>query len=302
VAITIKTKADPAPTPAPAVEAEEQIVVAGYTDPQQEVVQSIARPTKTSKNQGGPKKTLPVNMHITEGGKIKLKMPKAQMVNVLPKTKKGEEKKFSPEGLEGILAEGNLSSEFAPERQLPEAERHGHTRQRSTKEATQFRRMQVHRLVIRGVPRQTIAEHLGITLENLYTDIKIITSDMRDELRSMDYTMYIGMSMSFYDECRNIALRLATDTKEKSNGVKMQALRTAIAAEDAKHAFFARVGLFKVVSPTDPFNSIQTGRQGSYSDENDLNSLMQSIAQAAAGKTILDGVTRDVQDVDTRAD
>jgi hypothetical protein len=149
---------------------------------------------------------------------------------------------------------------------------------------------------LRGVPRQTIADHLGVSLETIYSDIKNITHDMREELRNMDYTMYIGMSMAFYDECRNLALRLATDTAEKNNSVKMQALRTAIAAEDAKHNFFARVGLFKVVSPTDPFNSIQTGRQGSYSDENDLNVFMQSIAEAARGTRLIDNGVLDVPD------
>ena len=161
-----------------------------------------------------------------------------------------------------------------------------HKRIRSTKEAVDFRRKQVLRLVLRGVPKSTIAEHLGLSIGMVYEDVGEMTKDMRSELRAFDYPGYIGMTLAFYDECRNIALRLATDTNEKSNGVKMQALRTAVMTEDSKHTFLAKIGLHKVTSPTDPFNSIQSGRSGTYSDENDINSFLQSIANMSNSNVV----------------
>lgn len=267
-------------------------MMAGYAAPA-----APARATKSSKNLAGGKRALPSNLKIDEQGKPRLAIPRKSRIDILPPANDNTAR-FTPEAIEELLEEGNLSDEFGPEKYTETDIRPGNRIVRTTSEAAKFRRMQVHRLLLRGVPRSTIAQHLGISMDNLYADVKIITGELREEMRSMDYTMYIGMSMSFYDECRNIALRLATDNKEKSNGVKMAALRTAIAAEDAKHSFFARVGLFKVVSPTDPFNSIQTGRQGSYSDENDINLFMQSIASAARGETLLALGPREVVDAD----
>lgn len=196
--------------------------------------------------------------------------------------------RFSQTEMNSILEEGNLRKEDAPQTFLPEEQRAGDGRRlRSTSEGADFRRKQVHRLLLRGVPRISIAQHLGVSLDTVHADAKIITQDMRRELQELDYTVYIGQAVSFFDECRNIALRLATDTAEKSNSVKMQAVRTAIEAEKAKNDFFSKVGLFKMVSPTDPFHAINTGRQGSYSDENDLNSFMQLIASAAKGEVEL---------------
>jgi hypothetical protein len=147
-----------------------------------------------------------------------------------------------------------------------------------------FRRKQVLRLLIRGVPKMTIAKHLGVTMKTIYDDAWHLTAEMREELRNFDYPGYIGMSLAFYEEARNVALRLATDTNERSNGVKMQALRAAVAAEDSKHNFLARIGLHKVTPPTDPFNSIQTGRHGAYSDENDIHKFLRLFESPVASQ------------------
>jgi hypothetical protein len=201
-------------------------------------------------------------------------------IRTQPTAKPGKPgRQYAPEQLDSVI-EPLLPAEQDPRVPGPTG------RIRSTKEGVEFRRKQVLRLVLRGVPKQTIAEHLGVSIYSVYDDVKELTREMRQELRAFDYPGYIGMSLAFYDECRNIALRLATDNNEKSNGVKMQALRTAVAAEDSKHTFLTRIGLHKVTTPTDPFNSIQTGRSGSYSDENDIQSFMQLIAQATKGQTV----------------
>lgn len=167
---------------------------------------------------------------------------------------------------------------------------------RSSAEAVELRRKQIHRLLLRGVPRGTIASYLNETVETISADIKFINKALKDELQNLDYPQYIANSLSFYEECRNISLRLATDTKEDSNTVKMGALRVAMEAERQKHELLRNVGLFKTVSPTDPFSGIQTGRHGSYTDGNDVNQFVQLIAAAASGAVQLvadkDGVLR----------
>lgn len=152
-------------------------------------------------------------------------------------------------------------------------------RPRSTAEAMEYRHKQILRLVLRGVPKQTIANHLGMTIRQVYEDMVNINADMRKDLANLDYQGYIAMSIAFYDECRNISLRLATDTNEKSNAIKMMAIKTALQSEDSKHAFLSKVGLHKVSPPTDPFNSINTGRYDHISDESDIEFILHSIAE-----------------------
>lgn len=222
------------------------------------------------------------------------KAPKrVEMGKIPPSMKKKLDIKTGPRVATGKAPTSNDMDAILNEAGLPKGEHEvrgepapGTTRFRATKEAVEYRRKQILRLVLRGVPKETIAEYLGMTLRQVYEDMVMINKDMRHELQAMDYVGYIGMSMAFFDECRTIALRLATDNNEKSNGVKMNALRAAMDAESRKHEFLTRVGLFKVVAPTDPFNQIQTGRHGSYSDENDVQSFLQLIAQSAKNEVI----------------
>lgn len=212
--------------------------------------------------------------------------PKRVIVNTQPmgpgqKRKRSERKAaMQPEDLDALLEDTGapMTDELRKERSETQKAKMGGGRIRATKEAVEYRRKQVLRLMLRGVPKQTIAEHLGLTVRQVYEDATEINRDLRSELQNFDYPLYIGMSVSFYDEARNIALRLATDNKEKSNTTKMTALRVALQAEDSKHDFLAKVGLFRVAAPTDPFNSIQTGRQGSYSDENDIQNFLDALS------------------------
>lgn len=218
--------------------------------------------------------------------KVKKKFKK--LMNPLGKDSKGAHGSgaFNESTMDAILDDSGLLPADPEAIYLPKEERQG-MRLRATSDGAEFRRKQVHRLLLRGVPRITIANHLGVNVETIHMDARLITQEMRQEMQGMDYTLYIGQSVAFYDECRNMALRLASDTEEKSNSVKMTALRAAIDAERAKHEFFHRVGLFKVVAPTDPFHAIQTGRQGTFSDENDLESFMNMVVNAAKGHSPL---------------
>lgn len=224
--------------------------------------------------------------------------------------KKKAAEQFSPEALDAALREDNLPLEGSPDalasttgdggsvverdaNGMPIGNNDAAKRFRASPEGTEYRRKQVQRLLLRGVPRVAIANYLGVSIDTIHSDVKFINAAMRQEMQNFDYPMYIGQSLSFYDECKLLAMRLANDNKEKSNGVKMTAVRTALEAEKAKHELLKTVGLFKIVAPTDPFNAINTGRQGAFSDENDLGSFMQLIAKAATGE--VDLTTIDVQ-------
>ena len=215
--------------------------------------------------------TIAVQKKTVVKAKVKRRKPKNPQpilpgsIRTGPKDSGGH--KWTAEELESVLDGTPLQTNTAIQPRPP--------RTRAPAETVEYRRRLVLRLVIRGVPKAVIAEHLGVTLDTVYGDVKDLNRDMRNELRNFDYPSYIGMSVAFYDEARNLALRMASTVDDSS--VRVSALKAAIAAEDSKHNFFTKVGLHKVTTPTDPFNSMQTGRQGSYSDENDMSKFLSLV-------------------------
>jgi hypothetical protein len=115
---------------------------------------------------------------------------------------------------------------------------------KSTDEGLEFRRKQITRLLLRGVPKQTIAQHLKIGLTTLYRDISAINDEMKREVSNIDLPLFVGMTIAFYDEVRNIALRMATDSNEKDNRTKLNSLKVALDAESDKHRYLSLTGLY----------------------------------------------------------
>lgn len=286
MALTIKSKATPAPissepaytapfaAPSPA-QASETPPTAGYTPKARPAAPSpTAAPPTEDEDRAYDEAQRKVRLNTSpQGGKAAKAKKNAKKDMSTPLTKGDLNRMLAATDTplaEITVGEGDDDMVDTPTGRRP----------RATQEALEYRRKQIMRLVIRGVPKQTIAQHLGLSIKQVYSDMVEINKEVRYELTNFDYQGYIGMSLAFYEECRNIALRLATDSAEKSNSVKMQAINAALKAEDSKHEFLTKVGLFKVTSPTDPFASINTGRQGSYSDQNDTNDFLQSIAHA----------------------
>lgn len=164
-------------------------------------------------------------------------------------------------------------SQILDDEELPKRERQSKSR-RETADAVEYRRKQIHRLLLRGVPKKTICEYLNIPVSSFYKDLNAINCKLREEIMTMDYPLFIAQSVSFFDEARNIALRLATDTKERSNMVKMRALDVAIKAEAEKHKYLGTIGLYKSPSPIDTGQGAKT---------NDADDFMSLLANAAAG-------------------
>jgi hypothetical protein len=150
---------------------------------------------------------------------------------------------------------------------------------RATDEALEFRRKQILRLLLRGVPKKTIAEHLSIKTDTLYRDIAAINSGLKEEIGNMDLQLFVGMTVSFYDEVRNIGLRMATDTNEKDKRIQLNALRVALDAETDKHRYLLMTGLYgEVINKAEVYHHLS--REGSgRSDIDEFNLFLNDIAR-----------------------
>jgi len=145
-----------------------------------------------------------------------------------------------------------------------------------SKEELEVRRGKVQKLVMRGVHKAEIAEYLGIHLKTVYADMAALKKQIRKNVMQMDMPLFVGETMSFYDEVKQISLRMATDPNEKDKKIKMAALREAVNAEDSKHRFLALSGMYKAIQPDKVYQGISQGDELSMSDV--LTSIEQKLA------------------------
>lgn len=215
-------------------------------------------------------------------GAVKARVKKAKADAKLSNTYSGEE-------LSAISGDDRLEfdDEFKPivvEGERPKVK----PKVRSTKDQLEYRRKQVLRLVLRGVPKTVIAEHLGVNTATVYKDIRAVQFEIEKEVQNMNFPQFVGLSLAFFDEARNIALRLATDTNNKKVMEKISALNTAIKAESDKHQFLERCGLYRLINPslTFPRASGPVGQE--FDDEGDLKRFLQVVS--GGGQSLSDFV------------
>ena len=164
---------------------------------------------------------------IIAAHKLKSKLPrmpnKVQGVNGVPV------KEWTPDQIAAILSYG--SDYFAPlAAQLSEL---GHDAERL---------IHVHRLKVWGFSIVQIANVLGFSPASIEKDIALINKQLRAEVYNFDYPLFIGQSIRFFEEVRNIAMSV-TDSNA-TDVVKLGALKTALDAEQNKAVFLERVGAF----------------------------------------------------------
>lgn len=117
----------------------------------------------------------------------------------LPRKTDPEKANLSTEELNDMLAEDGVpvGEEWERRRNNPDG-----ARIRATAEERDYRLKQILRLILRGVPRKTIAEHLGLSMPQLEKDIKELNQHVKDEVSNLDFPLFIGMTLNFFDEAR----------------------------------------------------------------------------------------------------
>ncbi len=170
-----------------------------------------------------------------------------------------------------------------------------------TPEALEFRRHILLRLLLRGVSHAQIQEYLGISKSTLYHDIRHINDQMTGEVTDFNYPLFIGKTLAFYDEARNIALRVAADERMMMTNprakhkkpqplrslvgmaTRMTALNAAINAENSKHTFLRLAGLYTTAEAEtgNPFDS-QNSDKGT--DADSLREALMAVLEEGKGK------------------
>lgn len=103
-----------------------------------------------------------------------------------------------------------------------------------------------YRLMIRGLTVKQIAEQLDVTEGTAQDYIARVRETLKLDPKALDVGYYMGESLAFFQEIRQMAL-LHASHGQNSVGVKLNAMRIALEAEERKNSFLQKIGVY---SPT----------------------------------------------------
>lgn len=162
---------------------------------------------------------------------------------------------------------GSPNEDFNPRGRLEQV------RRRATTYEREYRLKLLHRLMMRGVPLDQIADQLGISLSQVYRDRDELKAKLRAESRTLDIDEIIGDSKGYYEEAAAMAMRAASKN-DLPMPMRLAAVRTALAAKNDMHRFFQTAGVYDVLR----FKLAQDGKGIS-----DVRRLMENTERLLSG-------------------
>ncbi len=130
--------------------------------------------------------------------------------------------------------------DFTPQNRMDEV------RRRASSYEREYRLKLVHRMLMRNVPLDQIAQELDISVNTVMRDRKILFQRLKEEAKKLDIHKLIGDTMGFYQEVQGMSLRAASITKLPMN-MRIASMRTALSSKDSLHRFLNTVGVFDVL-------------------------------------------------------
>lgn len=167
----------------------------------------------------------------------------------------------------GQVIAGSPNEEFNPRGRMEQV------RRRASVYEKEYRLNLLHRLLMRRVPMDEIAEQLGISVSQVYRDRDELKERLRDEARKLDIDELIGDSKGFYEEAAAIAMRAASQSSTPM-AVRLAAVRTGLAAKNDLHRFMQTAGVYDVLR----YRLAQNGTAIS-----DVRRLMENTERILAG-------------------
>lgn len=130
--------------------------------------------------------------------------------------------------------------EFTPMRRLDTV------RRRSSNYEREYRLRLLHRMLLRGVPLDEIAEQFQLSVSQVQRDRTELYSRLREAAREMDINQIVGDHTGFYKEVAGMALR-ASSKGTLPMAIRLSAMRTALAANADLHRFYQACGVYDTV-------------------------------------------------------
>lgn len=138
------------------------------------------------------------------------------------------------------IAEVDFTEEYTPGNRLAQV------RSRSTEYEHEYRLGLLHRLIMRNIPLDEIAQTLGISIRQVQRDRKELAERLRRSVGELDIEGIIGESMGFYGEIQAMSMRAASQ-RDTPMAMKLAAMRVALASHNDKHRFFQAAGVYDVL-------------------------------------------------------
>ncbi len=123
--------------------------------------------------------------------------------------------------------------------------------------AKEYRLQLLHRLLMRNVPLDQIAQQLQVSISTVEKDRAELKKRLREAAKELNIEEMVGGQNAVYDEIAGMALRVASGgaaRDENGNAVqaiptsmRLAAMRTALAANADKTRFNATAGVFDVL-------------------------------------------------------
>lgn len=166
---------------------------------------------------------------------------------------------------------GLPNSEFSPSQRLQQVGR------RSSMYEKEYRLNLLHRMLMRKVPLDEIANALGISVSQVMRDRKELYERLRQVSKELDIDQIVGDSKGLYEEVLSMAMRIASKDSAPV-AMRLAAMRTGLAAENDKHRFLQAAGVYDVLRYR------KAAGEGQLSDIQRLLSLTNEMLNEAEGK------------------
>ena len=140
------------------------------------------------------------------------------------------------------------------------ANRMASVRHRASEYEREYRLTLLHRMLMRGLPLDQIAEELRVSISTVTRDRAELAERLKNEAKKLDSNLLIGDTMGFYKEVQGMGLRAASMTKVPLN-MRLAAMRTALGARADMNRFLNATGVFDVLRFRSTDNSGSTDIQ-----------------------------------------
>lgn len=110
----------------------------------------------------------------------------------------------------------------------------------------EYRLKLIHRMLMRNVPLDKIADQLQVSTKTVMRDRTELFKRLKAEAEKLDIHKLVGDTMGFYQEVGAMGLRAASASKLPMN-MRIAAMRTSLAAKNDMHRFLNVAGVFDVL-------------------------------------------------------